>query len=100
MLPIMLLKPETVERYNSLLQLKNILCRQKSQGDIEETLNKYISPKSDRDEVRLPNVDDMIETKFNRIFEKGVNSDLMGNCLRWAAFKIIPSSGGNQRARE
>lgn len=76
---------ETVERYNSLVQLRNILCGQNSERDIEETLKKYIFPQNERDEVRLPNVNDEIESRFNRVFEKGVNAELMGNCLRWAA---------------
>jgi len=78
---------ETVERYNSLLQLRNILSRQNSEVNVEETLKKYIFPENDKDEVRLPNVDDRIESKFNKLFEKGVNMELMGNCLRWAAIR-------------
>jgi len=78
---------ETVERYNSFLQLKNILCNTYSENDIEDILEKYIIPKSEKDDVRLPHVDDKIESEFNRIFEKSVNSDLLGNCLRFIAFK-------------
>jgi SAM-dependent methyltransferase len=78
---------ETVERYNSLLQLRNILCRKDEEKNIEEVLNKYIFPKSQNDEVRLPAVDNKIESVFNRIFEKAMNSELMGNCLRFIAFK-------------
>lgn len=78
----------TVERYNSLLQLRNILCRQNSERNVEETLKRYISPKNEKNEVRLPNVDDPVESRFNRIFERGVNSELMGNCLRWAARRV------------
>ncbi len=78
---------ETVERYNSLLQLRNILCNQNPEENIEATLKKYIFPKNEADEVRLPHLDDRIESEFNRIFEKSVNSELMGNCLRWAAYK-------------
>jgi 2-polyprenyl-3-methyl-5-hydroxy-6-metoxy-1,4-benzoquinol methylase len=76
---------ETVERYNSLLQLRNLLCKGSTGKDIEETLRKYIFPDNEKDECRLPNVSDEIEVKFNRIFEKWVNSELMGNCLRWVA---------------
>lgn len=76
---------ETVERYNSLLQLRNILCKQNLERNVDETLKKYIFPKNERDEVKLPNVDDPVGSEFNRIFERGVNSELMGNCLRWAA---------------
>lgn len=77
---------ETVERYNSLLQLRNILCNRNSRK-VEEILKKYIFPKNERDEARLPNVNDRVESEFNRIFEKAVNSELMGNCLRWFAHK-------------
>ena len=77
---------ETTERYNSLLQLRNILCNQNSGKNIEEKLEKYIFPKTEGDEVRLPS-HNRIESEFNRIFEKGVNLELMGNCLRWVAHK-------------
>ena len=77
---------ETVERYNSLLQLRNILCSQNSEKDAEKILQRYIFPKSEGDEVRLPG-HNKIESEFNRIFEKGINSELMGNCLRWVASK-------------
>jgi len=79
------IKLETVERYNSLLQLRNILCNWNSEKNVEEILNKYIFPENERDEVRLPDVNDRIGSEFNRIFEKAVNSELMGNCLRWTA---------------
>ncbi len=78
---------ETVERYNSYLQLKNILRNQDSDKNIDEILKKRIFPKTKADDVRLPNLDNRIETEFNRIFEKAVNSELMGNCLRWVAYK-------------
>jgi 2-polyprenyl-3-methyl-5-hydroxy-6-metoxy-1,4-benzoquinol methylase len=78
---------ETVERYNSLLQLRNILCNRNSGENVEETLKKYIFPKTKADEVRLPSLGNQIESEFNRIFEKSVNSELMGNCLRWRAYK-------------
>jgi 2-polyprenyl-3-methyl-5-hydroxy-6-metoxy-1,4-benzoquinol methylase len=77
------IKLETVERYNSLVQLRNILCDRNE--NVEDILRKYIFPKSERQEVRLPRTDDAIEMKFNRIFEKAVNSELMGNCLRWGS---------------
>lgn len=76
---------ETVERYNSLLQLRNILCREGSKESVEATLKKYIFPGNKEDEVRLPDIDNRIRTTFNRLFERGVNSELMGNCLRWIA---------------
>jgi 2-polyprenyl-3-methyl-5-hydroxy-6-metoxy-1,4-benzoquinol methylase len=76
----------SVERYNSIVQLRNILCNQYAEKTVEEILQKYIFPKDKKDEVRLPHFDDQIEREFNRIFEKGVNSELMGNCLRWVAY--------------
>ncbi|OGO18309.1 MAG: hypothetical protein A2Z15_08745, partial [Chloroflexi bacterium RBG_16_50_11] len=48
---------ETVERYNSLLQLRNILCNRNPGENVEVTLKKYIFPKTETDEVRLPNLD-------------------------------------------
>ena len=74
-----------MERYNSLLQLRKILCSDGSERNVEETLKKYISPRNKKDEVRLPDIDDRIGIMFNRLFERGVNSELMGNCLRWIA---------------
>jgi 2-polyprenyl-3-methyl-5-hydroxy-6-metoxy-1,4-benzoquinol methylase len=76
---------ETVERYNSLLQLRNILCRDGSEKNIEAKLKKHIFPKNKEDDVRLPDMDDGIAMVFNRLFERGVNTELMGNCLRWIA---------------
>lgn len=78
---------ETVERYNSIIQLRNILCGKDDENNIEEVLNKYIFPENEKDEVRLCAVDNKIEGEFNRIFEKAMNSELMGNCLRWIAYK-------------
>ena len=77
---------ETVERYNSIVQLRNVLCNQYSEKNVEKILQKYLFPKDEKDEVRLPDLDDRIRCEFNRIFEKGVNSELMGNCLRWVAY--------------
>ena len=78
---------ETVERYNSLLQLRDILCRNMSENT-EERLTKYIFPRNESVDARLPNINNEIECEFNRVFEKGVNSELMGNCLRWVAYKV------------
>lgn len=78
------IKLETIERYNSLRQLKELLCEKR---DIEETLDKYVFPKTDRDMVELPESRDKTENLFNAIFEKGVNSVLRGNCLRWTAWR-------------
>jgi len=81
------LKFETVERYNSLLQLRNIICRKNTDVDIEKYLTKFIFPINEEADARLPNIHDEIECEFNSIFEKGVNSELIGNCLRWIAHK-------------
>lgn len=84
------IKVETVERYNSILQLRNILCNKISEKiyrkNIEEILEKYIFPRSEKDDVRL-HVDNQIEKEFNKIFGKAVNSELKGNCLRFVARK-------------
>lgn len=82
------IKLETVERYNSLLQLKNVLCDKYSEKNIEDILNKYIIPKSETNDVRLPHFDNNIECEFNRIFEQSVNSELKGNCLRFVSSKV------------
>ncbi len=74
---------QTIERYNSLVQLRNILRNQGRERNAEEALRKYIFPKNEREEVRLPHVDDPVESRFNRLFERGVNLELMGNCLRF-----------------
>lgn len=81
------IKLETVERYNSLVQLRNILCNKEREENIESILHKYIFPKDAEDEVRLPHLNNPAEMRFNKIFEVGVNSELMGNCLRFVAFK-------------
>jgi len=79
---------ETVERYNSLLQLRDILKRQNvKQDQIETILKKYIFPENGKDDVRLPNLGDIVERRFNRFFEKALSAELMGNCLRFVAFK-------------
>lgn len=77
---------ETVERYNSLANLRRILCGSGNEK-IEETLRKHIFPENRKDEVRLPDIDDKSGMMFNIVFGIGVNSELMGNCLRWAAVR-------------
>jgi 2-polyprenyl-3-methyl-5-hydroxy-6-metoxy-1,4-benzoquinol methylase len=86
----------TVERYNSLAQLRNILTGAKDKAGIEATLTRHLFPRDRGDEVRLANPDDAVESQFNRIFARGVNAELMGNCLRWAARKNTVSQDGNQ----
>ena len=73
----------TVERYNSFLQLQRILAK-KNAGKTEKVLKNdiFINQKNDR---RLPPERHSKEAILNEIFAKGVNSKLMGNCLRWRA---------------
>lgn len=78
---------ETDERYNSFLQLRDIFCNKVLEKNIDDKLKEYIFPKSEKDDVRLPHLDDHIETEFNKIFGKAVNSELKGNCLRFVASK-------------
>lgn len=77
---------ETAERYNSLVQLRRILCGEYNQNCVDRILKQDVFAKPEED-VRIPRLDNHQETEFNRIFEKGVNSELMGNCLRWMATK-------------
>ncbi len=78
---------ETVERYNSITQLRRILCGKYIKKDIVQILEENIFAKPEED-VRIPHSNNYHqETEFNRIFEKGVNTELMGNCLRWTATK-------------
>jgi len=76
----------TVERYNSFIQLRRILCGEYSQDNVDEVLKKDIFAQSEQD-VRLSRLDNYQEIEFNRIYGEGVNSALMGNCLRWIAVK-------------
>ena len=75
---------ETVERYNSLVQLTRILCGGYNQDSVEKVLKRDVFAQPEED-VRIPRPDNRRQTEFNRVFEKGVNSELMGNCLRWMA---------------
>jgi len=78
---------ETVERYNSLVQLTRILNKEYNLTNVDEILKKNIFS-SEQDDVRLPNLNNQTELKFNKIFQKSFNDELMGNCLRWTAIKI------------
>ncbi|MHA1733725.1 MAG: class I SAM-dependent methyltransferase, partial [Promethearchaeota archaeon] len=49
------IKFNTVERYNSLAQLKKILCSSQKNEKLETVLNRHIFPKDERDEMRVPN---------------------------------------------
>ena len=77
---------ETVERYNSLLQLKRILSGGYTLKDARTILKQdiFATPK---DDTRIPHIHDAQETDFNRVFSKGINAELLGNCLRWTAVK-------------
>ena len=75
---------ETVDRYNSLIQLRRILCGEYNHDCVEGHLKQDIFARPEED-VRIPHLDNHQESEFNRMFEKGVNSELMGNCLRWIA---------------
>jgi len=77
---------ETVERYNSLIQLRRILSGEYNQKNVEEILRRDIFAKP-KDDVRLPHFNNRQESEFNRIFGKAVDDELMGNCLRWQAKK-------------
>lgn len=88
------IKLETVERYNSLTQLRRILCGEYNKRDAEIILKQDIFAKPEED-VRIPQLNNRQEIEFNRIFEKGVNSELMGNCLRWMATKSCANWAGS-----
>lgn len=77
---------ETVERYNSLTQLRRILCGEYNEKDVDKILKQNVFAKPEED-VRLQHMDNRRETEFNQMFEHGVNTKLMGNCLRWVATK-------------
>jgi 2-polyprenyl-3-methyl-5-hydroxy-6-metoxy-1,4-benzoquinol methylase len=79
---------ETVERYNSLIQLTRILNDKYDLTDIDAILKKDIIT-DEKNDLRLPNLNNKKEIIFNSIFEKSINEELMGNCLRWKAIKKI-----------
>jgi len=41
-------------------ETRNILCNWNSEKNVEEILKKYIFPKNERDEVGLPDVNDLV----------------------------------------
>ena len=77
---------ETVEKYNSLTQLRRILRGEYNEKYVDIILKQDIFAKPEED-VRIHHPDNYQETEFNRMFEKGADSMLMGNCLRWMATK-------------
>jgi 2-polyprenyl-3-methyl-5-hydroxy-6-metoxy-1,4-benzoquinol methylase len=82
------IKLETAERYNSLVQLRNILSGKNQSHSIDETLKKHIFPQDSKDEMRLPDFSNEIENRFNKIYGNAVNAEMMGNCLRWTARRV------------
>jgi 2-polyprenyl-3-methyl-5-hydroxy-6-metoxy-1,4-benzoquinol methylase len=81
---------ETVERYNSLVQLRNILSGNNQSQNINETMKKYVFPKNAKEDVRLPDFTNEVETRFNQLYGNAVNADLMGNCLHWVTRRALP----------
>jgi len=79
------IKLETVERYNSMVQLRNILSGNNRASNLSDTMKKYIFPPNAKEDVRLPDFTNEVETRFNRLYSNAVNAGLMGNCLRWTA---------------
>lgn len=77
---------ETVERYNSLIQLRRILCAKYNNDNIDELLNRDIFADSDHD-VRIRRSGNRHEINFSDLFGECANDKLMGNCLRWSASK-------------
>lgn len=77
---------ETLERYNSLIQLKRILCGKYNEKNVDRILKQNVFAKPEED-VRTPHLGNRQETEFNIIFENGINNKLVGNCLRWMATK-------------
>lgn len=77
---------ETVERYNSVIQLKRILCGEYDQDNIDEVLKRDVFAKPAHD-VRLHHIAPYHEIMLNGLLGKWINDSLMGNCLRWSARK-------------
>mgnify|MGYP001451961395 CR=1 FL=1 len=74
---------------NNILEFikPRILNKEYNLTNVDEILKKNIFS-SEQDDVRLPNLNNQKELKFNKIFQKSFNDELMGNCLRWTAKKI------------
>ena len=82
------IKFETVERYNSCRQLRDILClKDLNENKIREILKRHIFMKNKEDDTRLLDQNNLVEIEFNKVFEKALNLELIGNCLRWTAYK-------------
>lgn len=82
------IKLQTVERYNSYIQLKRILCNKSMDYD-KKNINRILAQQifcEQSEDVRLHRGNND-EENFNRLFEKAVNSELLGNCLRFVAIK-------------
>lgn len=75
---------ETIERYNSLEQLRRIILYEK---DIGKAIDKSIFPKNSEEDLRL-RVGNIAEQKFNQLFGKAVNEEQKGSCLRFVANRM------------
>ena len=84
------------ERYNSLKQLKRILSEEfvserinpsmLYRYRIKEILNQDVFACPNEND-RFPRNYDTLSKLFKPILEVGINSKLMGNCLRWVSYK-------------
>ena len=77
---------ETVERYNTLTQLKRILSGEYDTHKIESLLNRDIYSTADKD-IRINQTHKDKEIYFQNILENAINNNLLGNCIRWIAKK-------------
>ncbi len=75
---------ETYERYNSVMQLRNLLCGRYERTNIQDLIWDSIIPECKQDDYRL-HEDNAVEAKFNTLFKEVVNEKLLGNCLRFVA---------------
>ena len=75
---------ETVERYNSLEQLRRILY----ESDAKKVIETSVFPKNSDEDLRL-RIGDIAEQKYNRLFGKAINEEKKGNCLRFVAHKTL-----------
>ena len=77
---------ETVERYNTLTQLKRILSGENDTHKIESLLNRDIYTTADKD-IRINQTHKDKEIYFQKILGDAINKNLLGNCIRWIAKK-------------
>lgn len=79
-----LMRFETIERYNSLGQLRRIIC----ETDIRRVIETSVFPKNAEEDLRL-RTGNVAEQKFNQLFGKAVNEEMKGNCLRFVAQRSV-----------